>query len=67
MSRYNLSSIYHAGSYNNMRTIYIETANSYKEGAKPSPDLIKNIQVTYQYFNEAFQPIKRLLPYFDTI
>lgn len=30
MSRLNLSSIYQAGSYNNMRTIFTETANSYK-------------------------------------
>ena len=30
MSRYNLSSIYHAGAYNNMRTIFTDTAASYK-------------------------------------
>jgi hypothetical protein len=23
--------------------------------------------VTYQYFNEGYQPLKRLLPYFDAI
>ena len=36
MSRYNLSSIYHAGAYNHMRTIFTDTAPSYREGAKPS-------------------------------
>lgn len=30
MSRYNLSSIYHAGAYNHMRTIFTDTANSYR-------------------------------------
>ena len=30
MSRYNLSSIYHAGAYNNMRTIFTDTAPSYR-------------------------------------
>ena len=30
MSRYNLSSIYHAGAYNNMRTIFTDTAASYR-------------------------------------
>lgn len=37
MSRLNLSSIYHAGAYNSMRTIFTETANSYLEGAKMLP------------------------------
>jgi len=67
MTRYNLSSIYHAGAYANMRTIFEAVASSYKEGVKPAPQLIKDIQITYQYFNEAYQPLKRLLPYFDCI
>ena len=67
MSRYNLSSIYHAGAYNNMRTIFTDTASSYREGAKPSSELIKNIQIAFQYFNEGYQPLKRLLPYFDAV
>jgi hypothetical protein len=67
MSRYNLSCIYHAGAYNSMRTIFTDTAASYREGAKPSPELIKNVQITYQYFNEGYQPLKRLLPYFDAL
>jgi len=67
MTRYNICSLYHAGAYNNMRTIFTETANSYREGAKSSADLIKNIQITYQYFNEGYQPLKRLLPYFDSV
>lgn len=37
ISRLNICSIYHAGAYNSMRTIFTETANSYKEGSKPSP------------------------------
>ena len=51
MSRYNLSSIYHAGAYNNMRTIFTDTANTYKEEAKASAELVTNIQITFQYFN----------------
>ena len=50
-----------------MRTIFMDTASSYKEGAKASPELIKNIQITFQYFNEGYQPLKRLLPYFDAV
>jgi len=67
MSRYNLSSIYQAGSYNSMRVIFTETANSYKEGARGSQDLIKNVQIAYQYMNEGYQPLKRLLPFFDAV
>jgi hypothetical protein len=51
MARLNVSSIYHAGSYNNMRTIFMETANSYRVGFKATGELVKNIQITYQYFN----------------
>jgi hypothetical protein len=36
MTRLNLSSIYEAGAYNSMRTIFTETANSYRENAKSS-------------------------------
>lgn len=32
-----------------------------------SPDLINNLKVTYDYFNEGYQPLKRLLPYFDAV
>lgn len=67
MSRYNLSSIYQAGSYNSMRVIFTETAASYREGVKINPDLIKNVQIAYQYMNEGYQPLKRLLPYFDAV
>lgn len=67
LSRLNISSIYQAGSLNSMRTIFMETANSYKPGYKATSDLVKNIQITYQYFNEGYQPIKRLLPYFDAV
>lgn len=67
ISRYNLSSIYQAGAYNSMRVIFTDTAASYKEGAKPSQELIKNVQIAYQYMNEGYQPLKRLLPYFDAI
>ena len=67
MTRYNLSSIYQAGAYSSMRTIFTDVANSYKEGAKTPPQLIKDIQVTFQYFNEGYLPLKRLLPYFDAV
>lgn len=67
MSRLNLSSIYQAGAYNSMRTIFSETANSYREGAKMLPELVTTLQMTYQYFNEGYQPLKRLLPYFDAV
>ena len=67
ISRLNMSSIYHAGAYNSMRTIFTETADSYREGRKPSPELVKTIQITFQYFNEGYQPLKRLLPYFDSV
>lgn len=66
-SRLNISSIYQAGSLNSMRVIFMETANSYRAGFKATSDLVKNITVTYQYFNEGYQPIKRLLPFFDAV
>jgi hypothetical protein len=50
-----------------MRTIFTDVASSYKEGTKTPPQLIKDIQVTFQYFNEGYQPLKRLLPFFDSI
>lgn len=67
MSRLNLSSIYLAGAYNSMRTIFTETANSYREGVKMLPELVTTLQMTYQYFNEGYQPLKRLMPYFDAV
>jgi hypothetical protein len=67
MSRLNISSIYQAGALNSMRVVFLETANSYRPGFKATSELVKNIQITYQYFNEGYQPIKRLLPYFDAI
>lgn len=50
-----------------MRTIFTETASSYRENAKSPPELVKTIQMTYQYFNEGYQPLKRLVPYFDAV
>ena len=67
MARLNISSIYHAGAYNNMRVIFMETPKSYKEGFKASSDLVNNLKIAYQYFNEGYQPLKRMLPYFDSI
>ena len=67
ISRLNISSIYQAGSINNMRIIFMQTANSYNQGCKISPDLVKNLKVTFDYFNEGYQPLKRMLPYFDAI
>lgn len=67
MSRLNLSSIYQAGALNSMRVVFMETANSYRPGFKATADLVKNIQITYQYFSEGYQPVQRLLPYFDSI
>jgi hypothetical protein len=67
MSRLNISSIYQAGSLNSMRVIFMDTATSYRSGFKATSDLIKNTQITYQYFNEGYQPIKRLLPFFDAV
>jgi hypothetical protein len=51
LSRLNISSIYHGGSFNNMRVIFMETANSYNLDYKGIAELSKNLQVTYQYFN----------------
>lgn len=28
---------------------------------------MKMVQITYQYFNEGYQPLKRLSPYFDAV
>jgi hypothetical protein len=67
LSRLNISSIYQAGSLNSMRVIFMETANSYRAGFKATSELVKNIQITYQYFSEGYQPIKRLLPFFDAV
>lgn len=67
MTRLNISSIYQAGALNSMRVVFMEIANSYRPGFKATADLVKNIQITYQYFNEGYQPVQRLLPYFDSI
>lgn len=50
-----------------MRVIFTDTAPSYRENAHPSAELVKNIQITFQYFNEGYQPLKRLLPFFDAV
>lgn len=67
MTRLNVSSIYQAGALNSMRVVFLETANSYRPGFKATAELLKNIQITYQYFSEGYQPVQRLLPYFDAI
>lgn len=67
MTRLNLSSIYQAGALNSMRVLFLETANSYRPGFKATAELVKNVQITYQYFSEGFQPVQRLLPYFDAV
>lgn len=67
MSRYNLCSIYHGGSYANMAFIFSEMTNSYLNDYKKTSELMKNVQVAFQYFNEGYQPLKRLLPVFDAV
>ena len=67
LSRLNVSSIYHAGAYNNMRVIFMETPKSYQQGFKASSDLVHNLKIAYQYFNEGYQPLTRLLPHFQAI
>ena len=67
LSRLNISSIYHAGAYNNMRAIFIETPKSYSPGFKASSELVSNLKIAYQYFNEGYQPLKRLLPHFQAV
>lgn len=67
MTRLNVSSIYQAGALNSMRVVFLETGNSYRSGFKGTADLLKNIQINYQYFSEGYQPVQRLLPYFDAI
>lgn len=67
VSRLNISSIYHAGAYNSMKVIFLETPESYHGGFKKTSDLVNNLKITYSYFNEGYQPLKRMLPYFDAI
>lgn len=59
MSRYNLSSIYHAAAYSSLEFIFAETAPSFTK-IKDAPKFINNLQVAFKYFNEGFQPLKRL-------
>ncbi len=67
MSRYTISSIYHAAAYSNLQFIFNETNSSYQKGYKNSPKLINNLQITFKYFNQAFQPLKRLSEVYQTL
>lgn len=66
-SRLNVSSIYQAGSFSSMRIIFAEGADSYRPIYKASTELVRNLQIAFQYFNEGYQPIKRMLGVFDSI
>ena len=61
MSRYTISSIYHAAAYSSLEFIFRYTNNSYDKNYKESANFIKNIQIAFKYFNEGYQPLKRLL------
>ena len=66
MSRYNLSSIYHAAAYSSLEFLFMETANSF-EKVKEAPKFINNLQICFRYFNEGFQPLKRLAEAYSAI
>ena len=59
-SRYNICSIYHAASYSSLEYIFTETANSYNKSFKDSPKFVNHLQIAFKYFNEGYQPLKRL-------
>lgn len=66
MSRYNLSSIYHAAAYSSLEYIFMETASTY-EKVKDAPKFINNLQISFKYFNEGYQPLNRLSEVYNTL
>lgn len=67
MSRYNVCSIYHGGSYANMAVIFNETDKSYSNAYKGTSELMKNLQVAFQYFKEGYSPLSRLASVYDAV
>ena len=43
------------------------TTQSYDEGFKGVGDFTKNLQICFQYFNEAYDPINRILTVNDSL
>lgn len=66
MSRYNLSSIYHAAAYGSLEYIFTETAESFTK-IKEAPKFINNLQIAFKYFNEGYQPLRRLAEVYPTL
>lgn len=67
MSRYNICSIYHAAAYSSLEYIFTETSNSLDPKFKDSPKFINNLQIAFKYFNEGYQPLKRLSEVYSTL
>ena len=67
MSRLNLCSIYHAGAYKNFEKIFHSTASSFEQDYKNAKDFSNNLQVTFRYFYEGFQPLRRISSVFSSI
>lgn len=67
MSRLTISSIYHAAAYSSLGYIFSETSNSFRKDYKNSPKLVTSLQITFKYFNQGYQPLKRLSEVYDTL
>lgn len=67
MSRYTINSIYHAAAYSSLAYIFAETNGSYDKGYKNATKLITNLQIAFKYFNEGYQPLKRLSQAYTTL
>jgi hypothetical protein len=66
-SRYNTSSIYHMGAFTHLDFILNETINSFDKSYKNTSKFVTNLQAAYKYFNEGFQPLKRLKDVYQTL
>lgn len=66
MSRLNICSIYHAAAYSSLEFIFQETINSFKKDYKNSTKFVNNLQIAFKYFNEGYQPLKRMVEVYDT-
>ena len=67
MIRYNLCSIYHGGAYSSLEKIFLKTKESYGKNFKEAPSYIQNLQITFKYFREGFEPLNRLANVYGTL